>query len=406
MTPAWSGARPGLVVTLSDAQRDANGRFPRDASPDDLVVHQQDIEAVLNALCGAQAPRPSRCTTSGSSTPPRRAVWATPAAQRSHLQPPYVVTAIGDAGAMQAALGAAPLVTLYKQYVVRFGLGYSEQVRADVEVAGYTEPCGCATPSPPVLSDIEAIVQVTLHGAGLGRRQLRQLRVHLVQYLGQLGLDAQVWRNDDPRLADADAVAAEFDGILLSPGPGTPNAPGLPSRWCARARRPAPHCWGSCLGHQAIGVAFGGTVDRAPELLHGKTSTVYHTNVGVLHGLPNPFTATRYHSLTILPETVPAALEVDGQDPRRRDHGGAARRPADPRGAVPPESILTEGGHRMLANWLGYCGAAPAETLVSRLEKEVADTVRHATRQRSVGYDAKLSVIVAPKLTGVPGGGL
>src|SRR6478752_1032233 len=133
---------------------------------------------------------------------------------------------------------------------------------------------------------------------------------NLVQYLGQLGVDAQVWRNDDERLADPDAVAARYDGILLSPGPGTPERAGasIPLvRACAASATPL---LGVCLGHQAIGVAFGGTVDRAPELLHGKTSSVYHANLGVLHGLPDPFTATRYHSLTILPETVPAVLEV------------------------------------------------------------------------------------------------
>jgi para-aminobenzoate synthetase component 2 len=138
-----------------------------------------------------------------------------------------------------------------------------------------------------------------------------------------------------------------------------------------------------CLGHQAIGVAFGATVDRAPELLHGKTSAVFHTNVGVLHGLPDPFTATRYHSLTILPQTVPPELEVTA-----RTSGGvimAVRHVERPIHGVQfhPESILTEGGHRMLANWLGYCGSAPQESLVRRLEQEVADTVRAATMQNS-----------------------
>ncbi|WP_167107954.1 DUF881 domain-containing protein [Mycobacterium sp. DL592] len=143
---------PGLVVTLSDAQRDANGRFPRDASPDDLVVHQQDIEAVLNALwsAGAEAIQMQDQRIINTSAP--RCVGNTLLLNGRTYSPPYVVTAIGDAGAMQAALGAAPLVTLYKQYVVRFGLGYSEQVRADVEVAGYTEPVRMryAQPAGPV----------------------------------------------------------------------------------------------------------------------------------------------------------------------------------------------------------------------------------------------------------------
>ena len=206
---------------------------------------------------------------------------------------------------------------------------------------------------------------------------------NLVQYLGQLGVHAQVWRNDDERVATADGVAAvarEFDGILLSPGPGTPERAGasIPLvRECAAAGTPL---LGVCLGHQAIGVAFGGTVDRAPELLHGKTSPVYHSNVGVLQGLPDPFTATRYHSLTILPETLPAELESTGHT----DSGVimAVRHRQLPIHGVQfhPESILTQGGHRMLANWLGFCGQALDDGLVRRLEQEVADTVAAATR--------------------------
>ncbi|MDV3123358.1 aminodeoxychorismate/anthranilate synthase component II [Mycobacterium sp. 21AC1] len=209
---------------------------------------------------------------------------------------------------------------------------------------------------------------------------------NLVQYLGQLGVDAQVWRNDDERLgtdADIAKAAAEFDGVLLSPGPGTPERAGasIPLvRACAEARTPL---LGVCLGHQAIGVAFGGTVDRAPELLHGKTSVVHHSDTGVLKGLSDPFTATRYHSLTILPETLPADLEVTA-----RTDGGvimAVRHLELPIHGVQfhPESILTEGGHRMLANWLGYCGAAPDENLVRTLESEVARAVTAATTRNS-----------------------
>ncbi|MDT5065661.1 MAG: para-aminobenzoate synthetase component [Mycobacterium sp.] len=209
---------------------------------------------------------------------------------------------------------------------------------------------------------------------------------NLVQYLGQLGVHAEVWRNDDARLAgDADvrAAAEEFDGILLSPGPGTPERAGasIPLvRACAAATTPL---LGVCLGHQAIGVAFGGTVDRAPELLHGKTSSVYHSNVGVLQGLPDPFTATRYHSLTILPDTLPEVLQVTA-----RTEGGVimgVQHVDLPIHGVQfhPESILTEGGHRMLANWLTLCGTPPAEALVAQLEREVADTVRAATARSS-----------------------
>lgn len=198
---------------------------------------------------------------------------------------------------------------------------------------------------------------------------------NLVQYLGQLGVDAEVWRNDDTRLSDEAAVARRFDGVLLSPGPGTPERAGasIPMvRACAAERTPL---LGVCLGHQAIGVAFGATVDRAPELLHGKTSSVYHTNTGVLQGLPDPFTATRYHSLTIMPETLPAELEVTAHT-----QSGvimAVRHKELPIHGVQfhPESILTEGGHRMLANWLADCGQPRDDGLVRKLERELVDSL-------------------------------
>ncbi|MBI3217786.1 MAG: DUF881 domain-containing protein [Mycobacterium sp.] len=143
---------PGLVITLTDAARDANGRFPRDASPDDLVVHQQDIQAVLNALwsAGAEAVQMQDQRLIGTSAP--RCVGNTLLLNGRTYSPPYTVTAIGDVAAMQAALAAAPLVTLYKQYVVRFGLGYTEQVRTDIEIPGYTEPVRMryAQPAGPI----------------------------------------------------------------------------------------------------------------------------------------------------------------------------------------------------------------------------------------------------------------
>ena len=143
---------PGLVVTLTDAQRDANGRFPRDASPDDLVVHQQDIQAVLNGLwsAGAEAIQMQDQRLIATSAP--RCVGNTLLLNGRTYSPPYTITAVGDATAMQAALAAAPLVTLYKQYVVRFGLGYDEAVRPDVQIAGYTEPIRMqfARPAGPI----------------------------------------------------------------------------------------------------------------------------------------------------------------------------------------------------------------------------------------------------------------
>ena len=143
---------PGLVVTLTDAQRDANGRFPRDASPDDLVVHQQDIQAVLDALwsAGAEAIQMQDQRLIATSAP--RCVGNTLLLNGRTYSPPYTVAAVGDATAMQAALAAAPLVTLYKQYVVRFGLGYDEAVRPDLRIVGYNEPVRMqfAAPAGPV----------------------------------------------------------------------------------------------------------------------------------------------------------------------------------------------------------------------------------------------------------------
>ncbi|HEY3751374.1 MAG TPA: aminodeoxychorismate/anthranilate synthase component II [Pseudonocardiaceae bacterium] len=204
---------------------------------------------------------------------------------------------------------------------------------------------------------------------------------NLVQYLAQLDVDCRVLRNDAPELQGA-ALAVELDavgGVLVSPGPSTPERAGASIdviRECARRALPV---LGVCLGHQAIGVAWGGVVDRAPELLHGKTSQVYHDGVGVLAGLPNPFTATRYHSLTVLPETVPAEFEVTG----RTDTGivMAMRHRELPVEGVQfhPESVLTDSGHRMLANWLAVCGHRVAEATVADLEGQMrilADAAR------------------------------
>ncbi len=143
---------PGLSVTLTDAQRDANGRFPRDASPDDLVVHQQDIQAVLNAMwsAGAEAIQMQDQRLITTSAP--RCVGNTLLLNGRTYSPPYTIAAIGNAAAMQAALSAAPLVTLYKQYVVRFGLGYDEAVHPDLQIVGFTEPIRVqfAQPAGPV----------------------------------------------------------------------------------------------------------------------------------------------------------------------------------------------------------------------------------------------------------------
>jgi len=174
---------------------------------------------------------------------------------------------------------------------------------------------------------------------------------NLVQYLAQLGADIEVRRNDEVTTSQAHA----YDGVLLSPGPGTPEDAGVCMDIVRDCAGEVP-IFGVCLGHQAIAAAYGATVSRAPELLHGKTSEVLHEGVGVLAGLPNPFLATRYHSLTVDPLTVPDVLEVTGTTASGVIM--ALRHRALPVEGVQfhPESVLTEGGHLMLANWLAVCG--------------------------------------------------
>ncbi len=178
---------------------------------------------------------------------------------------------------------------------------------------------------------------------------------NLVQYLAQLGADVTVRRNDEVTPDEA----RQFDGVLLSPGPGTPEDAGVCMDIVRECAGDVP-IFGVCLGHQAIAAAYGATVERAPELLHGKTSPVEHTGVGVLAGLPSPFVATRYHSLAVAPGTVPDELIVTGTTA-----GGvimAIRHRDLPVEGVQfhPESVLTEGGYAMLANWLDECGDSTA----------------------------------------------
>ena len=191
---------------------------------------------------------------------------------------------------------------------------------------------------------------------------------NLVQYLGQLGAECEVRRNDEISVADVGTFGAA--GILLSPGPGTPERAGIMLEVIKAYAGKVP-MFGVCLGHQAIGAAFGATVTRAPELLHGKTSEVHHKGEGVLAGLPDPFTATRYHSLAVLPETLPAEIEVTG----RTESGVvmAMRHRTLPIEGVQfhPESVLTEGGHTMLANWLAACGLPSALEKAPPLAAEV-----------------------------------
>ncbi len=174
----------------------------------------------------------------------------------------------------------------------------------------------------------------------------------IVGYLAQLGAETVVVRND---AVPPPAERTGFDGVLVSPGPGTPAEAGASLqviRDCAATGTPM---LGVCLGHQALGEVFGGTVTHAPELMHGKTSQVSHHGAGVLAGLPSPFTATRYHSLAVVDGTVSDELEVTATA-----NGiimGLQHRTLPLHGVqFHPESVLTEGGHRLLANWLTLCG--------------------------------------------------
>ena len=179
---------------------------------------------------------------------------------------------------------------------------------------------------------------------------------NLVHYLNELGAETVVQRND--ALTVDQALALRPQGVLLSPGPCTPNEAGICLDILAQAPADLP-IFGVCLGHQSIGQAFGGDVVRAKALMHGKTSPIHHTDHGVFKGLPNPFTATRYHSLAVQRDTLPADLEVTAWT----DDGeimGLQHRSRPVHGVqFHPESIATESGHDLLANFLAMAGVRP-----------------------------------------------
>jgi para-aminobenzoate synthetase component II len=198
---------------------------------------------------------------------------------------------------------------------------------------------------------------------------------NLVQYLAQLGAEPLVVRNDEVRGADLASFAAA--GVLISPGPGTPQDAGASMELvsaCATARVPL---FGVCLGHQAIGAAFGAEVVRAPELLHGKTSLVSHTGEGVLADLPDPFIATRYHSLAIDREGLPDELVVTATTASGVIMGLRHRELPIEGVQFHPESVLTYGGHLILARWLQVCGDDTPLGLAPALTAEV-DVLRAA----------------------------
>ncbi|MGA7836017.1 MAG: aminodeoxychorismate/anthranilate synthase component II [Acidimicrobiales bacterium] len=200
---------------------------------------------------------------------------------------------------------------------------------------------------------------------------------NLVQYLGELGATVIVRRNDD--VSARDVAALSVDGVLISPGPGHPRAAGNCLelvRYCAEDELTM---LGVCLGHQALGEAFGAVVSAAPELLHGRASIVTHDNTGVFRGVSNPLIVGRYHSLVVLDEGLPRELEVTA-----RSNGlimGIRHRSFDLEGVqFHPESVLTQDGYLMLANWLERCGAEGVVELAATLSRR-ADDVRAALPQ-------------------------
>lgn len=191
-------------------------------------------------------------------------------------------------------------------------------------------------------------------------------------YLHQLGATTEVIRNDDVAEADVAALVATYDGILVSPGPGTPADAGISIAIVREAVEQSVPLLGVCLGHQAIAEAFGATVAHAEELMHGKTSRVVHDDSTLFVGVPASFTATRYHSLAVVDETVPDSLVVTA-----RTEGGVImglnHRSAPVFGVqFHPESVLTEGGYTMVANWLEVTGLAGAADVAKNLSPRLS----------------------------------
>lgn len=187
----------------------------------------------------------------------------------------------------------------------------------------------------------------------------------LVGYLQELGAEVDLIEADAGDVVTR--AGAGYDGVLLSPGPGTPEDAGdsiAVVHACARSRRPL---LGVCLGHQAIAVAFGGAVGHASELMHGRTSTLRHDGSGVFDGIPSAVRVARYHSLAIEPGTLPSGLRVTATTPSGVIMGIAHRTLAIEGVQFHPESVLTEGGYRMIGNWLESIGLAGAASRGARL---------------------------------------
>lgn len=179
---------------------------------------------------------------------------------------------------------------------------------------------------------------------------------NVVHYLGELGAKVEVYRND--KISIDDIYRLDPDKIVISPGPCTPNEAGI-SMQVVQEFQAKIHLLGICLGHQSIGQVYGGKIVRASKVMHGKTSDIYHNNKGVFRGLPNPFSATRYHSLVICKNSLPDCLEKTAwtldEDGNMDEIMGIHHRELNIEGVqFHPESILTLHGHDLLANFLGH----------------------------------------------------
>ncbi|MFF2495635.1 anthranilate synthase component II [Agromyces sp. NPDC058064] len=186
-------------------------------------------------------------------------------------------------------------------------------------------------------------------------------------YLRELGAETDVVRNDDIPVDEVAERIAQYDAVLISPGPGKPSDAGISIPVVEAALASGQPILGVCLGHQAIAEAFGAVVTNAEELMHGKTSRIEHDDSAFYEGVPQPFTATRYHSLAVVDDTVPPSLVVTS-----RTNGGVImglRHVTAPIFGVQfhPESVLTEGGYRMLGNWLAVAGLPEARERAEHL---------------------------------------
>ena len=184
---------------------------------------------------------------------------------------------------------------------------------------------------------------------------------NLFHFLGELGAETRVFRNDE--LTPAEVLALRPEGIVLSPGPCTPNEAGICLDLISAANGSVP-ILGVCLGHQAIGQVYGGKVVRAPQPMHGKLSTVHHTGKSVFRGLNNDFQATRYHSLTIAPESMPADLEVTATSEDGVIMGVMHKKHPVHGVQFHPESIASEQGHALLQNFLNIAAKESAKESV------------------------------------------